>query len=425
MLLFIIPVYPCLVKHFFLFENIFIAIFAFLGYNGKGINDERETFMKDFIKLCYIITAKLIFFCFNLSPKKKKKVTFLISFPENATYIYEEMLRQEVKWQVCFLCHPRCYETFKKMGVDTYYVETARLWDTLVGLYHLATSQMVICDNYFGILAATPFKDTVKVVQIWHSAGTLKSFGLGDRSLDFRSAAAQRRFFSVYDRFTHYAVSSPLMADMFKLYYAADNATFLPTGVARTDFFFDTDAHNTVKGQFYAQYPQFSGKTMILYAPTFRTNGQMPILDVAELAKTLKETHVLLIKHHPAVATKVNLAGFEDFAMDVSAHKINELLVVTDILVTDYSSIPMEFCLLQRSMVFFVPDLEDYKESNGFYRPFEVAIPGYFVKDTTQLAQVIEAEPENFSPNTMKGYADVWATYCKGNSSAALVRELF
>ena len=64
---------------------------------------------------------------------------------------------------------------------------------------------------------------------------------------------------------------------------------------------------------------------------------------------------------------------YPDFVVDVSSdqYEINDLLVVADYLITDYSSISYEFSLLQKPMIFFTYDLEEYKQSRGVLEGFE------------------------------------------------------
>ena len=81
------------------------------------------------------------------------------------------------------------------------------------------------------------------------------------------------------------------------------------------------------------------------------------------------------------------LAGF---AIDVSDHPdINELMLVSDVLVTDYSSAIYEFALLGRPMAFFAPDYEAYERERGFYFDYRSGVPGPVFETTDSLAQYL------------------------------------
>src|SRR5699024_12508759 len=82
------------------------------------------------------------------------------------------------------------------------------------------------------------------------------------------------------------------------------------------------------------------------------------------MKKQLGENCHLLLKLHPAV--ELSSLNNNDFVTDVSSgYDINALLTVTDILITDYSSIPFEFSILNKPMIFFSYDLDDYKKERG------------------------------------------------------------
>jgi CDP-ribitol ribitolphosphotransferase len=82
----------------------------------------------------------------------------------------------------------------------------------------------------------------------------------------------------------------------------------------------------------------------------------------------------------------------QGFAIDVSDHPdINELMLVSDVLVTDYSSAIYEFALLDRPMVFFAPDYEAYEAERGFYFDYRTGVPGPIFETSEELAAYLRA----------------------------------
>ena len=82
----------------------------------------------------------------------------------------------------------------------------------------------------------------------------------------------------------------------------------------------------------------------------------------------------------------------EGFAIDVSDHPdINELMLVSDVLVTDYSSAIYEFALLDRPMAFFAPDYEAYEAERGFYFDYRTGVPGPIFETSEALADYLRA----------------------------------
>ena len=101
----------------------------------------------------------------------------------------------------------------------------------------------------------------------------------------------------------------------------------------------------------------------------------------------------MLIRLHPFVRSRTTIGpDLADFAIDVSDHPdINELMLVSDVLVTDYSSAIYEFSLLGRPMVFFAPDYEAYERERGFYFDYRTGVPGPIFETTEALAEYLRA----------------------------------
>jgi len=383
--------------------------------------------MRELAISIYLLVFKLLFTLFKLFPLKNK-VTFLISFPDNPMFIYQEMKKQKINIEIIFLCNPRTFDSFKKTKNPTYRLESKNIGHTLIGIYHLATSKQIIADNYYGFLAVTKFKQTVTCTQIWHSVGAIKQFGAMDPTNIKRTPAAIKRFNNVYKSFDQFAIGSDFMGSLFKKAMPAPGASFLKTGVARTDFFFDATKHNQIKHALYSQNPLLKQKKVILYAPTFRRyeqNGKSVNLDLEKMYLTLSDDYILLIKCHPDVKLELNLADqWQDFVFDYSNYlDVNELLLITDILITDYSSIPMEFVFRKKKMIFYAYDLDAYQADNGLWEDYQSSIPGSLVKNTDELIEAVSNQEINLKQ--LDDYANKWVQYCDGFSSERLVNTLF
>ena len=348
--------------------------------------------MRELAITMYLFVYKIIFAIYKLFPLKEK-VVFLVSFPDNPLFVYAELKRQGIPVDTIFLSNNRDFQ------VD----DPIYSFNSLRGIFHLATAKQVIADNYYGFLAVTNFKSAVKVTQIWHAAGAIKRFGAVDAANKTRSTRALHRFTKVYHRFDYFAIWSDYMGEIFKQAYLATDEKLLKTGVPRTDFFFQ-------------QLPQKSiaDKKIVLYAPTFRRN-QTPNdclqLDVEKIKKALGDDYLFITRLHPSVDTDPEFADYT----------INELLAMTDILITDYSSLPMEFALLDRPMIFYAYDLADYEQEHGFWEPYQPSVSGPTVTTIDDLIAAIL----NPAPLPLDDYLAKWATYNDGRASEKLVNALF
>ena len=114
------------------------------------------------------------------------------------------------------------------------------------------------------------------------------------------------------------------------------------------------------------------GKRVVLYAPTWRDNqfyaaGRYRFdlrLDLERARKTLGDDYVVLIRGHHHMADDVPDAASSGFSMNVTRYPdISELFLVSDILVTDYSSVMFDYASTGRPMLFFTYDLADYRDN--------------------------------------------------------------
>src|SRR5690606_22260729 len=253
------------------------------------------------------------------------------------------------------------------------------------------------------------------------AAGAVKQFGLKDPSNANRTPKAIARFQQVYNRFNHVVVGSEKMAEIFQQSFGLQADRMLRTGIPRTDFFFDEKTIAETRELLQRNYPIINKKKVILYAPTFRDHelhvGKIA-LDVTKMYEALHKDYALLLRLHPAV--KASLPNtYPESTVDVSSYPaVNHLLVVTDILVSDYSSIPFEFALMEKRMLFFAYDLEEYAEARGFSEKSEDLAPGTIVTNTDELIEIITTEECD------TGWATTFATECAMNSNGQSSSQL-
>lgn len=137
---------------------------------------------------------------------------------------------------------------------------------------------------------------------------------------------------------------------------------------------------------------------MILYAPTWRDNQHdsvkgytyTPQLDFDMLQKAVGSEYVVLFRSHYFIANYIDLEKYNGFVYNVSTYNdISELYVISDLLITDYSSVFFDFANLKRPMLFYMYDFDEYKnEMRDFY--IDVSeLPGPIVKKESDLIEEI------------------------------------
>ena len=139
-------------------------------------------------------------------------------------------------------------------------------------------------------------------------------------------------------------------------------------------------------------YPALAGRRVVLYAPTFRGRGRgkrpTEALDAVRLRAALPADHVLVLKTHPNLDPGLMSTAGYDVVVDPVA-EINDLLVVADVLVTDYSSSIFEYALLRRPIVLLVDDLAGYEADPGLYLDYRTDMIGSLVADTAGVIDAI------------------------------------
>lgn len=129
--------------------------------------------------------------------------------------------------------------------------------------------------------------------------------------------------------------------------------------------------------------------------PTFRDSGTnaLGMLNLEQLVPFLKENDVLFVaKLHPCLMAPSGKLTDNVFICD-SQTDAYPLLTQTDVLITDYSSIYFDFLLTDKPMVFFAPDLDQYREKDrGMFFDYDEFTPGPKTSNTEALLQAMKHE---------------------------------
>ena len=143
-----------------------------------------------------------------------------------------------------------------------------------------------------------------------------------------------------------------------------------------------------------------AGKRVLLYAPTWRddqyyASGRYRFdfrFDLERAWRQLGDDYVILIRGHHHMADDVPAGTRPGFAVNVTGYPdISELFLISDALITDYSSAMFDFAATGRPMVFFTYDLEQYRDNlRGFYFDFEAEAPGPLLASTDEVVAAVQ-----------------------------------
>jgi len=357
------------------------------SFNPNDLPENSKNKESKYIQAIKRRFFRLFYFLFCILPINNKKIVFASDSRSelngNLYFVYEELYKRKLDLNIKFSLNRRINS--KKSFVDL-----------LITAFHFATSKIILIDDFYPMIYPLRIRKRADLVQVWHAAGAFKTFGYSRMG---RPGVPSPRSIN-HKNYTKAVVSSEGVRENYAEGFGITIDKVFPSGVPRSDIFFDEEYKSYVTKTLYGKYPYLKRKKVILFAPTFRGNGQasahypFEALDLKDLYDELHEEYVFLFKIHPFVQNKFNIPyEYADFFYDFSDYReINDLLLVTDILITDYSSVCFEFALLNRPMLFFAFDVEKYIEDRDFYYNFFDFIPGPLLKSTTEIIDTIKEE---------------------------------
>ncbi len=299
--------------------------------------------------------------------------------------------------------------------------------------YYLARAGYWINNQNFPSYLQKPKGTTY--IQTWHGT-PLKKMLFDIENIQGRTEGYLERVHGATKNWDYLISPSEYASKAFRSAFRYEGE-MLEIGYPRNDLFFKEgieDISKKVKQKL--DLPM--DKKVILYAPTFRDNqtaGNNKFkfdlnMDLQSLKERLGDEYVLLMRMHVVISSKFKVEEeLSDFVYNVSSYPdIQELYLISDILMTDYSSVMFDFANTGRPMLFFTYDLDEYKNDiRGFYMDFEQEAPGPLLFNTGDIIQAVSRIDEVEKEYEGK-YAAFRQKYCPledGNASKRLVDRFF
>ncbi|MFB6766783.1 CDP-glycerol glycerophosphotransferase family protein [Bacillus altitudinis] len=380
-----------------------------------------ETTMKNenrIIRKMKRVMFQILYQLFCILPVKQNKITFAsdsrTDLSGNFEFVYQELLNRDETFD---------FQFFLKESINTKksiaeYVQMA---------YHFATSRQILIDDFYPIIYPLKIRKNADLVQLWHAVGAFKTFGYSRIGLPGGPSPTSKN----HRNYTKVIVSSDHIRKHYAEGFGVDIENVIATGVPRTDFFFDEAKKAEVRSSLYEEYPFLKGKKVILFAPTFRGNGQQSahypfeVLNYDQLYQELNSEYIFLFKIHPFVKNQINIPyQYSEFFYDFSDFReINELLLIADVLITDYSSVCFEFALLQKPMIFFSYDVDEYIRTRDFYYEYFSFIPGPLARTCRELVSIVKNNQYEFEK--LDSFVQYFFDELDGQSSKRVVDSIF
>lgn len=218
-------------------------------------------------------------------------------------------------------------------------------------------------------------KKATKFLHTWHGA-SINLCG---------NAVGLRKDFD-FSNVDFMCISGEYEREFVKRDFGVRDESIIVTGLPRNDRLYHTSKDEIKKLRKKLNIPE--GKKAILYAPTWRDSNDggkhysiVPPINLKKWETELRDKYVLLLRTHPYTTEAMNV-DFNDFIRDCTNYPdINDLMLVADILISDYSSTILDYSILDRPIICFGYDYDEYARARGFYYDLRTTLPSG-VKET-------------------------------------------
>ena len=330
-------------------------------------------------------------------------------------------------------------------GLDILRIDRASLFGSAAGALKFLTADayrmgrahyLFLNNNFFPFGWIHPNKDAT-VVQVWHGQGAFKKFGLDipqPEDVRKKEVGANRPL-------TYVTCSAESIRPIYMSAFGLKAEQVITTGNPVSDYFFRDEnvgeaAVAKKRAAFDEMYPVCKDRYLVFYAPTFRDD---PVEDekllshldpdalLTAAAVGAGREAVLIVRLHPNDSSGrealKRLSEQNNRVLDLTGYPdSNELSVLTDVLVTDYSSICMNNALLHKPVVFYAYDLDTFEGARDFYYPYEETVGGPVVRTMEELCDVFAEQ--DFRTDRLEAFRKLHFGDFEGGATKALLRQL-
>ncbi|CAI6326373.1 CDP-glycerol glycerophosphotransferase family protein [Bacillus subtilis] len=390
--------------------------------------------MKSFIfKKCRSLLFRVysvLFQLLALLPRNNKLILFesysgkQFSCNPRAIYEYLQENKDRYDYKLIWSIDKRYMSALE--GVDVAYIKRFSLkW-----LWYMATAKYWITNSRLPLWIPKPKKTLY--VQTWHGT-PLKKLANDMDEVHLPGTTTEKykqNFLREASKWDYLISPNAYSTEIFKSAFQFKKE-IIESGYPRNDILYSSNKESLIK-----KVKQELGineeKKVILYAPTWRDNefkkiGQYKFqlqFDLEEMKRELGDSVVILLRMHYLVSEQFNLDKYNDFVKDVSLYNdIRDLYLISDLLITDYSSVFFDYINLKKPIVFFVYDLPIYRDSiRGFYFDFEQKTPGSLVQTSEELIKTVNDLLHN--PYIDHNYELFYNEFCKLEDGQASKRVI-
>lgn len=385
-----------------------------------------KTKIKQMLKKLILIQYR---FMTKVLPIRKNVIVFQSNVGRNYTgnpkSIYEEMVAKKLDQRFrCYYILDNPHQTIPGNGKT---VRNSRFFY----YYLMAVAGIWISDARFPNYIIK--RKGVTFLQTWHGT-PLKKLALDMDSLSMADEGTLEEYQENFRRssktWDYLIAQNEFSSQIFKRAFDF-HGTMLEIGYPRNDVLFRKNNPECI-----VELKKKLGipldKKVLLYAPTWRDDAYydkssykfVSPLDFKKVKDALSSDYIMIVKYHYMVKECIDWSIYDGFyRVFDNSYDIADLYLVSDMLITDYSSVMFDYSLLKRPMLFYAYDLEQYKNTlRGFYFDFEKEAPGPIFTTTEEfITQVINYEPNSYK-DKYELFDKKYHSYESGNAAEQVIK---
>ncbi len=358
---------------------------------------------------------------FRLLPIDKKKIVvdnFLgKGYGGNGKYIVEELLKQKTDRKIIWLMQDMAEELPEGVIKVKY--------GSLKAFYHFSTAGVWV-DNVRNTRRPKKRKGQ-RYLQTWHgSLGLKMGEGQVEEKLSKSYVECAKADGKICDAIL---VGNKAQAECFReFFWLNENTEILESGLPYNDCFFDKEYVEQSKKRVREYFAFSEEEAVILYAPTFRDDGATDcykldfekVLEVFE-RRTGKNCK-LLITMHPNAVKKADFITYSEKIINGTPYgDVQEICCAVDYLITDYSSVSVDFSLLKKPVFLAALDLEEYDKLRGLTEIF-YETPFSLARNSVELVTQIEEFSKELYEEKLAQFYEKYTSYERGTGAKEAVK---
>lgn len=335
-----------------------------------------------------ILCFKFVYFFFKLLPTKNRIV--MISRQSDVPTLEFEMIEIEIKnlnnnVAVVMLC-----KTMGR-GIDSAKISSiikniSYFFHMFKQMYFLATSKVVILDSYCMLASLLEHKKSLKIIQMWHSMGTMKLFGWAILDQEEGSSRKIAQTMHMHENYNYFFASSQAYISHLSRGFNCSIEKGRVFPLPRYDLLKDKNYKLGKREEIFTEYPDLKKTKNIIYCPTFRKNESQMEKAIKDLSQYIPKEFNLIVKLHPLSKIDINNANV---IIDKKFSSFDTLFIA-DYVISDYSCIIYEAAVLNIPLAFYCFDINDYENVRGLAIDYKNELPGIISKDAKSIMKYIE-----------------------------------